>query len=193
MTDLTAGTIPFTRSASISSCGTYRWTLKRAWAEGPSVCYIGHNPSTASHEVDDMTSQAWVHHARFNGFGSYTAVNLLPFRAADVRACHHWAQWDKNGPDWSARDAIMQNEGVVAREIRRADRVVACWGALDRDGWGSRLMESVGETLRGLPDVYCLGVTNAGAPKHAMARGKHRIPRDQRFVLWRAGERAAAA
>lgn len=186
MTDL-LGAVPFTRSARISPCGIYRWTLERAWAKGPSVCYIGHNPSTASHDVDDMTSQAWVHHARFNGYARYTAVNLYPFRAADVRECRRWADYEKNGPDWSARDALMDNETVVVEVAKKADIVVACWGALAHDQiWVAHVIEAIQSGVSPYPDIYCLGVTNAGDPKHAMARGKHRIPRDQRFVLWKA-------
>lgn len=182
-----AGALPFTRSARMSPCETFRWTLERAWAIGQTVCYIGHNPSTASAEADDMTSQAWVHHARFNGFGRYTAVNLYPFRAADVRDCRRWAAYENNGPDWYARDALMHNETVVVEAAKKAGIVVACWGALAADSqWVDHIIEAIQTGEEPWPDLYCLGTTLAGNPKHPMARGKHRIARDQKFSLWRA-------
>lgn len=168
------------RGASISKCGAFRWTLTRNWGAGPTVCYIGHNPSTADASVDDPTVLAWIHFAKLNGFTGLVAVNLYPLRTTDVRECHRWAQWDKNGPDWWARDRIMDNMSVIERETERADRVVAAWGALCRD---QRHVETVLEEIHG--DVYSMGVTLAGDPKHAMARGKHRIPRDKRFELWK--------
>lgn len=34
-------------------------------------------------------------------------------------------------------------------------------------------------------DLYCFGTTKDGKPKHVLARGPHRVPRDQKPVLWR--------
>jgi hypothetical protein len=34
--------------------------------------------------------------------------------------------------------------------------------------------------------IWCWGTTTSGAPKHPLARGKHRIPVDQPAILWRA-------
>lgn len=178
------------RAASYSDCGTFRWTLTRDWSDGAmprTVCYIGHNPSTAGHEVDDPTSQAWVALAKANGYNRYVAVNLYPFRTPDVKACQRWAEYEKNGPDWYARDALMVNEGIVAREAKRADIVVACWGALAADpNWVEHIIEAITTGEEPWPSLHCFGTTSDGSPKHAMARGKHRVPRDQRFTVWRA-------
>lgn len=174
------------RDAKLSACGTLRWTLTREWGHGARVCYIGHNPSTASHMVDDPTSQAWVHFARQWGAGRYDAVNLYPYRSPDPKECHRWARWDQNGPDYSARDALMQNEAVVATTAKLADIVVACWGELAQDSnWVAQIIEAIQAGYPPYPDIYCLGRTLAGNPKHPMARGKHRIARDQRFTIWR--------
>jgi len=37
----------------------------------------------------------------------------------------------------------------------------------------------------GVP-LVCLGTTQSGAPKHPMARGGHRISRDQQPIEWKA-------
>lgn len=174
------------RGATYSKCNGMRFTLWRQWGEGKTVCFIGHNPSTADHQVEDPTTRAWLDLAKANGFTRYVAVNLYPLRTPDVRECTRWAQFEKNGPDWYARDAIHENIGVVAREAKRADLVVACWGALCADPFMPDLViEEIQSGEEPFPDLYCLGTTGAGDPKHPMARGKHRIPRDFKFKLWR--------
>ena len=174
------------RGATYSADRQLRWTLTRAWRDGPGVCFIGHNPSTAGHELDDPTSRAWVEFCEAQGFGHYVAVNLYPFRSREPKACRAWADYEKNGPDWHARDALQVNLGVVAREAKRADRVVACWGAIARDDlWVESVLEEIQAGAEPWPDIYCLGLTTNGAPKHPLARGKHRIPRTAKFVLWR--------
>ena len=178
---------PMVRGATYSKCNALRFTLTREWGDGPTVCYIGHNPSTAGHEKDDPTSQAWVKFADFNGYGRYVAVNMYPYRSADPKECRRWADWDKNGPDYYARDAIHQNMEVVAREAKKAAIVVASWGALAEDAdYAEMVIEEIQGGEAPWPDIYCLGKTNSGAPKHPLARGKHRIPAHTKFQVWRA-------
>lgn len=120
------------RAASISTCGTCRWTLTRTWRGGSHVCWIGLNPSDADANRDDPTARRWIDFTSAWGFGGYVAVNLYPYRSSDPAACRKWADWESNGPDWHARDQILHNVDVVAREAKRAAIVVACWGA---DPW----------------------------------------------------------
>lgn len=175
------------RGATYSGDSMLRWTLTREWSEdGLTVCYIGHNPSTAGHEIDDPTSQAWIHFGKVNGCGRYVAANLYPFRSPDPKACRAWADYEKNGPDWYARDCLQANIGIVAREAKKADIVVACWGAIAQDDlWNDSVLEEIQSGEAPWPDVYCFGLTASGAPKHPLARGKHRLPRDQKFILWK--------
>lgn len=174
------------RRAEISACGTLRWTLERAWGSGPHVCWIGLNPATADGRVDDQTSWRWTRFAHGWGYARWVAVNMYPFRSADPAACRRWADWQANGPDWHVRDAIHHNVDVVAREAKRADLVVACWGA---GAWDDALVEHVIEAIQTgeapWPDLWCLGRTAGGAPIHPMARGRKRVPDDARPVLWR--------
>lgn len=173
------------RSASISCCNRFRWTLTRKWGEGPMACYIGFNPSDADGKKEDPTTLAWIHFAKANGYSGYVAVNLYPFRSSDPKACRKWADFENNGPDWHARDVIIQNIELVARIARRSAIVVACWGNLAGD---DPIAERIIEEIQGdmpFPAIYCLGLTKHGMPKHPMARGLHRIPRDQKFLLWR--------
>jgi hypothetical protein len=172
--------------ATYSKDNSLRFSLSREWGDGPCVVYIGHNPSTAGHETDDPTSLAWVDLAKANGCTRYVAVNLYPFRSSDPQECRRWAAWEKNGPDWWARDSIHQNMGLVADEAKKADIVVACWGALAQDdAYVEAVIEEIQSGVEPCPQIYCVGTTISGAPKHPLARGKHRVPRDQKFMLWR--------
>jgi len=177
------------RGATYSDDKRLRWTLTREWREGPGVCFIGHNPSSAGHELDDPTSRAWVAYCEAQGYGRYVAVNLYPFRSADPTVCRRWADYEKNGPDWHARDALMVNLDIIAREAKRADRVVACWGSLAFDDlWVDSVLEEIQAGAAPWPDVYCLGLTLAGRPKHPSARGVHRVAPTTPFVLWKPAE-----
>ena len=178
------------RGAEVSDCGRYRWTLTRTWRAGPWVCFIGLNPSTADHETDDPTIRRWVHFAEAWGYGAFVAVNLYPFRSASVKDCRQWTTRDQVTVD----RALLQNDGHIRNEAERAAMVVACWGAA---AWDQNHVQGVVDWLQnpvenildpGLPvfDLYCLGTTGSGAPKHPMARGRHRVPDDQRPILWRA-------
>jgi len=167
---------------------TLRWTLTREWADGgKSACFLGHNPSTAGHELEDPTTLIWNYFARLWGCNRYTAVNLYPYRSPDPAAARHWADWASTN-DWTVRDLLMQNESIVVREARKADIFVACYGAIAMDNaWNEHLLEAIQEGEWPYPDIYIFGLTANGSPKHPMARGKHRVQRDQQPILWRSG------
>jgi len=174
------------RSATFSRNGANRLTLTRVWGEGPHVCFIGLNPSTADHEVDDPTVRRWIHFARFWGFSGFTAVNLYPCRSSSPAECRKWADWENNGPDWHARDDLHHNLGVIVRESKAAAVTVACWGAVAWDEiWVEHVIEEITTGHEPWPSIYCFGMTSSGAPIHPLARGKHRVPDDAQPLIWR--------
>lgn len=175
------------RSAKVSACGRYRWTLSRWWGNGSRVCWIMLNPSTADASVDDPTIRRCIQFSRSRGYSGLTVVNLYPFRSSSPDECRAWADYEKNGPDWYARDAILfTNLPLVVRTAKAAPLVIAAWGAAPwaRD-FGEYVREQIQEGVAPYPAIHCLGVTALDDPKHPMARGKHRVPDDQRPVLWR--------
>lgn len=177
------------RSADLSRCETYRWTLTRTWSsEGGHVCFIGLNPSTADALVDDPTVRRWTHFARAWGYGGFTAVNLYPFRSSAPAECRAWSNWQENGPDWHARDALQyRNLPTIVLEAKAASLVVACWGAGAWDRlWVDHVIEEIQSGEEPWPGLYCFGLSDGGHPKHPMARGLHRIPDHAQPVLWRA-------
>lgn len=170
-----------TKSASLSRCKTYRWTLSRVWGGGPRPCWVMLNPSTADHLVDDRTILRVIHFTRSWGHSGFTVVNLYPYRSPKPSACRKWAEWGDG-----AREVNRRNAEVVARHARGAAMVVAAWGNNAWDlAWIERVVAAITGGEEPWHDICCLGTTGGGAPKHPMARGKHRVPDDQRPVLWR--------
>lgn len=174
------------RSATLSVDGRLRWTLTRSWGDGPAVCFIGVNPSAADHTKDDPTVRRWTHFAAAWGYRRFVAVNLYPFRTPSVAECRRLADWERNGPDWYARDDIDQNLDIVVREAKAAALTVACWGGSAWDEmWVEHVVEHIETGEAPWPALHCFGRTESGAPKHPMARGLHRIPDDQQPLVWR--------
>lgn len=176
------------RGATYGANDTLRWTLTREWGEGKSACFLGHNPSTAGHELEDPTTLTWNYFAKLWGCGRYTAVNLYPLRSPDPAVARAWADWSRTN-DWSVRDLLMENASIVVREAKRADIFVACYGAIAMDdAWNGHVLEEIQSGEPPYPTIHAFGFTSSGAPKHPMARGKHRVPRDQQPIVWKEGE-----
>ena len=168
--------------------GLDRIELRRSWGPGPVACMIGHNPSDAGIDRDDPTSKWWIDWCRLFGFGGYVAVNLYPFVTSDPAECRTIVEEIDAGSNWSARDTLHYvNLPAVVQAAKAADQVFVCWGAIAHDhAWISHVVEEIQFGEAPYPDLWCWGTTRDGAPKHPMARGKHRIARDQRPILWRA-------
>jgi hypothetical protein len=156
------------RTANLSRCGTYRWTLTRSWGAGRPVCWVMLNPSAANHRCDDPTIRRVIHFTRSWGYPGLSVVNLYPFRSAHPVDC---SRWSTNRLDRGVRNALRRNTVFVAAEARRAALVVAAWGACARDSeWIARVIRAIPVGAR----LCCLGLTVSGAPKHPLARGRHR-------------------
>ena len=175
------------RTAHFASPGV-RIRLSRDWAPGPRALVIGCNPSTADADRDDPTVCWLIHWFRLFGFGGFDLMNLYPFCSSSPAECRRMADWEANGPDWYARDQLIyHNLPTLVRAAKRAKQVFACWGAIAwDDAWIEHVVEEMQTGVAPYPDLWCWGITAGGAPKHPMARGLHRIARDQKPILWRA-------
>jgi hypothetical protein len=154
----------------------FRYQLGRLWdATLPLMVWIMLNPSTADHEIDDPTILACIDFAKRNGCGGIVVVNLFAFRSPHPKVMREAAD-----PVGRENDEHLLR---VAREAKQAGGyVIAAWGAngafRNRDLAVLDLLER-----EGLP-VLCFGLTKDQHPKHPLARGHHRIPRDtQPFPL----------
>jgi hypothetical protein len=170
--------------------GKNRLRLIHRWGPEPIACVIGHNPSDADGTKDDPTSRWWNRWFALYGFGGYVAVNLYPWCSAQPVDVYRIVQEIYARRDWGARDELHYvNLPTVVAEAKRAHQVFVCWGAIARDdAWIERVIEEIQTGEGPWPDLWCWGKTAAGAPKHPMARGLHRIPADQAPILWRAAQ-----
>jgi hypothetical protein len=166
--------------------GDCRWTLTRRWGPGPNACVIGHNPSTADGTKEDPTTRWWNAWFQLFGFGGYVAVNLYPWMSPNPAEIYALIDGIDRG-DWARDDLYLENLDVVRRHAKAAEQVFVCWGAIARPCmWLDHVIEEIQTGEAPYPDLWCWGKTSAGAPKHPMARGAHRIARDQKPILWRA-------
>lgn len=178
MKDLLGGTI-MERAAVISPCGTWRDELRRVWDDSlPLLVVCMLNPSKADHEIDDPTILTLIHFAKLWGYGGLLVVNLFSYRSSspsEMMACA-----DAIGPENSRH---LNSAMAYARD--HGGKLLCAWGNggvhEGRDEWFC----SVARHYYSL-DLIVLGTTQSWMPKHPMARGKHRIPRDQMPILWRA-------
>lgn len=155
---------PSPSGAILSEDGLYRYRLWRVWdATIPHVVWILLNPSTADAAVDDPTLRRCMGFARAWGYGGVVLVNLYALRASDPAAllAHPLPQGTTN---WlHIRQACVDP----------ATGLVLCgWGAAailkrpaDRDR-ANRITQHAAVWRDG--EVWCLGTTKEGWPKHPL-------------------------
>jgi hypothetical protein len=172
------------RTAHFPRAGV-RERLSRRWGPGPQAFVLDCNPSDADALKDDPTSRWWNAWFQLSGFGGYDAGNLWPFCTSSPAECRRIAEAGWAG-EWHDRDAMHANLDAVARMAKAADQVFVCFGAIAWDQtWIDHVVEEIQSGPAPWPDLWCWGITAAGAPKHPLARGAHRIPPDQKPILWR--------
>ncbi|OWO93731.1 hypothetical protein B5E41_15980 [Rhizobium esperanzae] len=163
-------------SAAISDCTFYRDELRRVWDAGKPilvVCML--NPSDADHRRNDRTVLVLIWFAKLWGYGGILIVNLHAWRSPSPKEM--MKAKDSIGPRC---DNFIDRALIIARHQNTP--VLAAWGNggdyLSRDTWFKH------RARQQLVDIVCLGLTKDGFPKHPMARGQHRIPRDQQPVIF---------
>jgi hypothetical protein len=140
------------RSADLSSDGVYRYALRRVWDPNePAILFVGLNPSTADHRVDDPTIRRCMRFARESGFGQLIVANLFAFRTSSPQSLRRAA--DPVGPE---NDRWLQELSVEASVS------VAAWGN------GGTFLHRDRAVLELLRAPLCLGVTKRGHPKHPL-------------------------
>jgi hypothetical protein len=149
------------RAAEISPCGLYRYWLEREWEAGKPilvVCML--NPS---------------------GYGGLTIINLYGWRSpkpAEMISAAGRSD-DTNRQRW--------REAALIAAVMGGGRMLVAWGNDgDFEGEATQFADFAADTVG--VDLVCLGTTLSGAPKHPMARGLWRIPRDQQPIMWRTGK-----
>ena len=147
------------RHARFSRCRQYRYTLKREWGDGDAVMFVGLNPSTADHRIDDPTVRRCVGFAQRWGFGSLLLTNLFGFRSTDPSIL----------PD--IKDPVGPSNDRIIREVAKdATLIIVAWGS------NGNLQQRDGQILEWLPDPHCLGFTKSGCPRHPLYMPSSAVP-----------------
>ena len=154
--------------AVYSDCERYRYLLTRVWdPAGPRALFVMLNPSTATEVQNDPTVERCERRARTLGFGAFRVTNIFAWRATDPKEMR--AQPDPVGPENDR--AILESVDWAAGP---GARIVCAWGAhgahLARGAAVERLLRNTGREL------FHLGLTMAGDPKHPLYIGYDRQP-----------------
>lgn len=142
-------------SAVFSPCRRYRYALSRQLdSTGRGTCaFIMLNPSTADASRDDPTIRRCMGFARGWGYHRLEVRNIFAYRSMNPTQLA------------SAEDPVGESNDRALREASRASDLIICaWGAW-RGGWerSRRVLEILGGV-----DLYCLGATKDGHPRHPL-------------------------
>jgi hypothetical protein len=153
--------------AQFSPCGLYRYTLRRTWGEAPPVLFVMLNPSTATAEQDDPTIRRCMGFAKQWGSGGLLVANLYALRSTDPKGLA--AVDDPVGPE---------NDLWIERLAGLALRVIVAWGASSGpDPDRPQRVRSL--LLSGVDELWALGLSRSGAPRHPLY-----MPKDSNPVRW---------
>ena len=145
--------------AELSDDRKYRFSLWRSWAVHyppyPRILFVMLNPSTADELNNDPTIRRCLGFARRLGGESLEVVNLFALRATSPKEM----LTSPNEPVGSS------NNFFIERAAKRAMFVLVAWGA-HRNLRGRD--EEVLRLLTAHQDVWCLGKTKHGHPKHPL-------------------------
>ena len=141
-------------TASYSDCELYRYSLKRVWQpDKKKVTFVLLNPSTATEQKNDPTVERCERRARTLGFGAFLVCNIFAWR--DTKPKTMKLSIDPIGPN---------NDKAISDGCKWADTVICAWGThgshLNR---GSKVLALIGKK-----NLYHLGLTKDGSPKHPL-------------------------
>ncbi len=145
--------------AVYSDCERYRYSLQRAWEGGLGrVTFVMLNPSTATEVQNDPTVERCERRARAMGYSAFQVVNIFAFRATDPADMRRAA--DPIGPE---------NDAAILAAAAWADRIICAWGThgahLERGPQVAQMLRMAGH------DLFHLGLSKGGAPKHPLYIG----------------------
>lgn len=145
---------PAAGAAVFSPCARYRYTLRRTWGEGPVVCWVMFNPSTADAELDDPTIRRCIGFSKAWGAGGLVVVNVLAYRTPYPTELSGLE--DPVGP---------LNDEVILRETE-GRRIIAAWGS-SVERYAPGRIAAVLKLLEGRA-VECLKLSADGHPWHPL-------------------------
>ncbi len=152
------------RTAELSDCGLYRYTLSRGECSNPLV-FIMLNPSTADHTDDDPTIRRCLGFAEANGNDGIIVLNLYALRSTNPK--NLWASQDPVG---------VLNDVYLGRIADSSKQVVCAWGKNAKPDRVRQVVELL--TGKGI-NLQCLGVNKDNSPKHPLY-----LSNDSKIIEW---------
>ena len=143
-------------TATYSQDMLYRYRLSRVWdASLPRCVFLMLNPSTATEEVLDPTVTRCMKYAQRWGFGACEVVNLFSYRATDPSELR------------KVREPVgMGNDHAIISAATSSDLVIVAWGV--HGAFKERERAVVSRLEKDGVELYCLGMTKSGAPRHPL-------------------------
>jgi len=144
----------YTKSNAVfSECRKYRYSLVREWdTKKPKLGIVMRNPSNADEINDDRTIHICVQLAEKFGFGGIIVTNLFAYIAKNFDKL-------RTVPD----PVASENNEHISTMLKGVDKVLCGWGD-DRAFRGQAA--KVASFLAERTNLYCLGTTSKGAPRH---------------------------
>lgn len=175
------------RSAIFNPGRRYRFVMVREWDDRPRLVACMFNPSDANEREDDPTTVDLCVRAARNGYGSLVIVNGIPLVSPYPQSAAYMVTTWKKRRALEERDALRDNESHIESAVSRAADVLIAWGALAHScpAHFDRIVEKIREAMSPRARLLCLGYTVDGYPKHPLARGVHRVPREAAFIDWK--------
>lgn len=172
-------------SAVFSECREFRQQLERWWQRrGRHALVCMANPSDADHQRNDPTIWRLIDLLKGLDHHQFTVVNDETYIASSPLDLRRWrAAAIENNPDGYQR-MRRHNLERIRRISRYVDTRIIAWGNLVEPGPAAEEVITA-MSLDGRHPLYAFGLTQGGAPKHPMARGKHRIVSGTPLVEWR--------
>jgi hypothetical protein len=130
------------------------------------------NPSDAGEDRDDPTSRKMVGVACRWGYNAAVGVNLTAEVSTDPWGLSRW------------RGMSPDNTRYQQKWIQAGAIIVAAWGSQPAGVARNIAMPELIHHFRGLAagkDLYCIGITDGGSPRHPS-----RAPYTDSPVMWRA-------
>lgn len=131
------------KSAMLSDCGKYRYSLSRIWDnKGPLLAWVCLNPSIADAERDDPTLKQMMHFSQAWGYGGLYVTNLFAYRTTYPKDLTKLSREVAVGP--------LNNEHI-GHVLAMTQAVIGGWGA-SGTRWGRdkevlSLIKASGRTL----------------------------------------------
>lgn len=146
------------KSALLSDCQKYRYSLTRIWDESlPKIMFIMLNPSTADGTQDDPTIRRCISFAKQYGYGGLYVCNIFAYRATNPKEL------------LKIHNPFGDQNIFITRQLADEVETIVC-------AWGNK--EIINKLLKGnepyLLLQYCtnklhyIDISKDGIPKHPL-------------------------